>query len=531
MARNPLEIALEHHRGGRLRQAEAGYRAVLAADPSEPDALHWLGILTLTAGRAGAAVALLKRAAEQRPADAAFQHNLGHALLAAGQVDEAVAAFHRAAAIEPANSATMIGIALAHLARNTPADAEHALHALEQAQAAGDDSAEVSHHRAVALLQLRRVDDAITQCRAAIAKKPDYASAHHHLGVALRAKGAAAEARDALQKAVESDPAFARAWHGLAVIAAEAGRLEESEQLFRRAIEARRDYAPAYQGLARVFTQTGRADDARRILEEAARAAREQTELRTESTPGSSSISSALAELEGKLGSDGGKATDSHYALASLLRVFPPAQSPKAGITKLFDGYAERFDNHLEGKLSYRVPSLLASAVAETTPAKPLDVLDLGCGTGLCGTALRPFARWLHGVDLSAAMIEKSRERGVYDELTCGDMLDVLRDRSDRERYDLIAAADVFIYIGDLTPVFEAAADALRPGGLLAFSVEAGGGDRYHLQATRRYAHSRPYLEHLARIFGFSIERFDTIAVRTEAGKPLPGYLVMMRTA
>jgi predicted TPR repeat methyltransferase len=532
MGQDPFEIALEHHRGGRLCQAEAGYRAVLARDPAHADALHWLGVLTLTAGQAEAAAALLRRACEARPGDAAFQHNLGHALLAAGHVDAALAAFQGATALEPANIAALLGIALAHLARNTTADAEQALKTLRRAQAAGDNSAEVAHHRAVALLQLRRVDEAIAECRAAIANKPDYASAHHHLAVALRAKGEAAAARDALQKAAESDPTFARAWHGLAVMSAEAGKLDEAEELFRRAIEARRDYSPAYHGLAHVFTQRGRADDARRCLEEATRAVHEQTEQRLQQQPtsGLSSISSALAELEAKLASNDAKTAESHYALASLLRVFPPAQSPRAGITQLFDGYAERFDRHLEGKLGYRVPSLLGDAVADTKPTKPLDVLDLGCGTGLCGAALRPLARWLHGVDLSVAMIEKSRQRGVYDELTCGDLLDVLRGRCDREQYDLIAATDVFIYVGDLAPVFEAAAGALRPKGLLAFSVEAAASDRYHLQKTRRYAHSRPYLEHLARIFGFSVERFDTITVRTEAGKPVPGYLVLMRT-
>src|SRR4029079_811378 len=102
---------------------------------------------------------------------------------------------------------------------------------------------------------------------------------------------------------------------------------------------------------------------------------------------------------------------------------------------------------------------------------------------------------------LSAAMIEKSRQRGVYDELTCGDLLEVLRGRSDRERYDLIAATDVFIYVGDLALVFEAAADALRPGGLLAFSVEAGGGDRYALNPqTRRDTHAEPDLPRLGAL-------------------------------
>lgn len=522
MAQNRLEIALEHHRGGRLRLAEAGYRAILAAEPADADALHWLGVLTFTAGQPDAAIPLLARAADARPEDAAFHHNLAHALLAAGRAEDALAAFQRATTLDPENAATNIGAALAHLAQNAPADAEQALQALDRAQAAGDESAELAHHRAVALLQLRRVDDAIAQCRVAIQRKPDYASAYHHLGVALRAKGARTDAREALLNAVQYDPTFARALHGLAVMAAEAGNADESVELFRRAIDAKPDYAPAQQGLARVLTQSGRADEARRVLETAARAARERT--------APTSISSALSELERKLGSEGGGANAAHYALASILRLFPPAGIPKAGVTKLFDDYANRFDAHLEVKLGYRVPSMLAAAVAETKPATPLNVLDLGCGTGLVGAALRPLARWLHGVDLSAAMIEKSRARGVYDELTCGDMLDVLRDSAaGAQRYDLIAAADVLIYVGDLVPVFEAAANALRPGGLLAFSVEAGGGDRYHLQASRRYAHSRPYLEHLARILGFTIERFDTITVRTEAGSPVPGYLVVMR--
>jgi predicted TPR repeat methyltransferase len=534
--RNPLEIALEHHRGGRLRQAEAGYRALLANDPSNAEALHWLGVLTLSAGQADAAAALLERAAEQRPDDAAFHHNVGQALLAAGRPGEALVAFRRAAALEPNNAASFVGAALAHLAQQTPADAEQALKALDQAEEAGDDSAEVAHHRAVALLQLKRVNEAIAECRTAIAKKPDYASAHHHLGVALRTTGATSEARDALQKAVESDPAFARAWHGLAVMAAEAGKLDESVTLFQRAIEARRDYAPAYQGLARVLTQAGRPDDARRVLDEAATAARAAQQKANPTSPSdqkatSSPISAALANLEGKLGSTGGKEADSHYALASLLRLVPPAQIPTAGVAKLFDGYAERFDEHLEVKLGYRVPSMIASAIAETKPEQPLHVLDLGCGTGLCGAALRPLARWLHGVDLSAAMIEKARERGGYDELTCGDMLDVLRAAPGRQQYDLITAADVLIYTGDLAPILETVADSLRPRGMFAFSVEAGGGDRYHLQATRRYAHSRPYLEHLARIFGFTVERFDVITVRMEAGTPVPGYLVVLRAA
>src|SRR5438309_403288 len=98
MPQDLLQIALEHHRAGRLRQAEANYRALLDASPNDADALHWLGVLLYQAGAAGEAIPLLQRAAELRPADPAFQHNLAQAYLSNGRPDDAVAAFGRAAA-------------------------------------------------------------------------------------------------------------------------------------------------------------------------------------------------------------------------------------------------------------------------------------------------------------------------------------------------------------------------------------------------------------------------------------------------
>jgi predicted TPR repeat methyltransferase len=523
MPRNSLQIAIEHHRGGRLRRAEAGYRAVLADEPEHPEALHWLGVLTLQTGLADAAIPLLQRAASGRPDDPAFQHNLGQALLSTGRADDAITAFERAAALDRANATTVLSLGLAHLARNARGDAPVALAAFDRAQGLGVDSAELHHHRAVALLKLGRAAEAVAACRAAIERKADYASAHHHLAVALRAGGGANdEARRALLKAVELDPTLARAWHGLAVMEAEAGRLDEAMKRFRRAIELKPDYAAARQALVRLLTKLGRHDEARRVTADAA-----QAQSAPAQPPCPASVSDAIAELEGKLTPEG-KAAGMHYALATMLNVFPPPQSPASGVTKLFDGYAERFDEHLEGKLGYRVPALLAEAVADTKPSRALDVLDLGCGTGLCGAALRPLARRLHGVDLSPAMIEKSTARGVYDELTLADIHDALR-RCPPASLDLIVATDVFIYVGDLAPAFEAAAEALRPRGMLAFSVEAAAGERYHLLPTRRYAHSQPYVEHLAGIFGFAVERLTPIPIRMEAGKPLPGYLVLLR--
>src|SRR5256885_7102352 len=116
-----------------------------------------------------------------------------------------------------------------------------------------------------------------------------------------------------------------------------------------------------------------------------------------------------------------------HSPAAPPTKTPPPPLVPPAAVAGLFDKYAENFDQHLQGKLEYRAPELLVDAIAATKPQKPLDILDLGCGTGLCGPLLRPMASTLCGVDLSPAMIEKCKARGVYDRLELCELVQALR--------------------------------------------------------------------------------------------------------
>ncbi len=144
-----------------------------------------------------------------------------------------------------------------------------------------------------------------------------------------------------------------------------------------------------------------------------------------------------------------------HFAMSALMNVFPPAQVPAETLSGFFDKYADRFDEHLRDGLEYRVPEQIAGVIKSCWDSKPMDILDMGCGTGLCGPLLRPMARSLTGVDLSSAMIAKAAERGVYDRLAVGDMIEFLR--SSPMGFDLLVSTDVLIYVGDLSPTFEAA--------------------------------------------------------------------------
>lgn len=221
---------------------------------------------------------------------------------------------------------------------------------------------------------------------------------------------------------------------------------------------------------------------------------------------------------------------DARYFLAALGNQAVPAQSPAEYVTKVFDTYAPRFDRHLLGNLDYQAPQLLRQAVATAIGGGRMDLelLDLGCGTGLCGALFRDIAKYLTGVDLSPKMIQKAREHGIYDELIVGDLLTPLRESN--ARHDLIIAADVFIYVGDLSQIFATCQIALRPGGLFAFSTECEGGmESYTLRRSGRYAHAVDYIRTLARSSGFEEIGVEQAVIRQEQGTPIDGNIFVFQ--
>lgn len=221
------------------------------------------------------------------------------------------------------------------------------------------------------------------------------------------------------------------------------------------------------------------------------------------------------------LGGEPARATDAASAAT-------PPSPPSALIADLFDTYAPRFDVHLVDQLRYRVPAELAAEVAALAgpPAAAWHVLDLGCGTGLSGVAMRPFARTLIGSDLSVRMVQRAKARAIYDELHVEDLAVTLA-RAEGVA-DLVVAADVFIYVGALEATFAATARALRPGGWFAFSTEDGDRD-LALMPSFRYCHAPAYIARLAAAHGFAIARATTTVLRTDAGADVAGTLNVLR--
>ena len=250
-----FQIAQEHHRGGRYRQAEEIYRAILSSHPDDPDALHWLGVLILQANRPVEAVPLLERAAAARPADSAFSHNLAQGYLAARRIDDAVKAFDRTIAIDP-QAKVLYSAALANLSLQTPQSARRALELFQKARDAGLDLPELHQHLGLALLMADRTDEALEELQTAVRELPESAEPHLHFAAAWARKGQRGPARVCLARALEINPTYAHAAYVLAVMEAEDNRLPEAEALLRATISMKPDSLPAYHALAHVLQQS-----------------------------------------------------------------------------------------------------------------------------------------------------------------------------------------------------------------------------------------------------------------------------------
>jgi predicted TPR repeat methyltransferase len=199
-----------------------------------------------------------------------------------------------------------------------------------------------------------------------------------------------------------------------------------------------------------------------------------------------------------------------------------------AYVAGLFDSYADRFDAHLTGALQYDAPLQMRMALDRVRAGRIDRVMDLGCGTGLLGSVLVDVAGELVGVDLSAGMVALAQKKQVYDRLIVGEIVAALRDEP-ADAFDLVAAADVFVYFGDLEPVFAAARRALRAGGHFAFTVQDGGDAAWQLGPDMRYAHGRAYLRQLAEGHGLEPLILEATSTRIDRGVPVPGLLAVLR--
>ena len=491
-----LRQAVALHQQGRLEQARELYRQVLALDPRQFDALHLSGVIERQRGNPAQAVDLIRQALTLDPQQARAHCNLGAALQDLGQAEAALRSVETALRLDPryALAWNNRGNTLRRLGRQ-----QEALDSYERALALQAAYPEAWCHRAIVLNDLGRHGDAAASAEQALAARPGYADALQALGNALQALDRFTQAVDAYDAALRSAAPARQAeiWCARGAALKKSGELSRALDSYEHALRLRPDYAMAEHYRANALRALGRREEA-----------------------------IAAYHRARELGAD---PAGIDFALAALGEGELPSSAPADYVKGLFDQYAGHFDRHLVGVLGYRTPELLVSMLPGGPAARFDSVLDLGCGTGLCAPLLRPLARRLGGIDLSEKMLEKARDTGLYDELACADIVAWLDGR--QAEWELVLAADVLVYIGELGTLLGRVARALRPGGRFAFSVETPAqesGAGYAITASNRFAHTPAYVRACAAAAGMTVDEQRGAVLRQEHGADVAGMLFLL---
>jgi len=371
-----------------------------------------------------------------------------------------------------------------------------ALALIERSLAVVPDQADWYSNLGIVLQSDDRLDRAIDSYRRAIAIDPSHANAHSNLGVLLRATGQPAEAEASYRTAIRLNPEHIDAYTNLGILLSGLKRTEEAAACYCRVITLRPKHREARKLLALAHCTLGEIGKAANILEEW-----------LEEEPENPIARHMLAACTGR---------------------DVPDRASNGFIEATFDSFASSFESKLE-RLSYRAPALVAAMLQDSGVEQlhRLDVLDAGCGTGLCGAIVAPFACRLVGVDISQGMLAHAKEKNVYHALVKAELTEYLRDHS--ESFDLIVSADTLVYFGDLRGVIAALGEALRPNGLVVFTLERTVGDSsgadYRLQPHGRYSHVPAYVERLLTFSGLQ-SKIIQADLRTEAGAPVPGLVI-----
>jgi len=444
---------------------------------------------------------------KQKEADAEKRLSLDQAVKLAialqreGKLDQAEGIYKEIISVNPHHPDALHFLGVLHFQRGAT---EAAIEAISKAIEAAPDYLDAHNNLGNIYMETRRFDEAEAEYRRAVELAPDHIGARNNLGTVLRALKRFDEAETIFRDALDDRPDFYPLHYNLGYLLHQKGEEEAAVDHFFKAVVLDPDQARSKVRLGLALISLGRREEAEALYREW-----------VEKEPDNPEACHLLAACSGD--AVPGRASDDY-------------------VKSLFNRFAASFEEQLN-ILEYKAPELVAEAVSRHCgqPEGRLRILDAGCGTGLCGPLLKPFAKRLDGVDLSAGMLKKAAAAGHYDRLTESDLMEYIRGQSGV--YDAIVAADVLCYFGDLQEVFAAATDAIKPGGRFIFTVErmaadtAGNNGDYRIIPQGRYTHAEAYVRRIAGETGLMPEFIDHEILRKEMGRPVDGLVVTLARA
>ena len=358
------------------------------------------------------------------------------------------------------------------------------------------DYAEANYRLAQVLMLTDHIEEAVTFYEKTLMQHPHHPEAQHNLANAYMMLGDMEKALNYFMRQLEIAP-LPETYYNIGVILLSKERNQDAIAYLEQAKQAQPDYLPIYLNLGGIY-------------------------LKLQNYP------AAIDAYKTALCIDPDN-QEIHYIMQALSDGDTPERAPNDYLRNLFNQYAHYYDAHLTNYLNYNVPTQLARLLKNTlnTNSEHWTVVDLGCGTGLSGQAFKNYARELIGIDISEHMIESAKKKAIYNELIVGD---IETELTKINNVDLIVAADVFAYLGNLNTIIEKSHASLNDNGYLLFSVEKSHHDEpYHLHKNMRYTHTKNYIESIAAKNNFTIDCAENAVLRQQQKEPVEGYLFLLR--
>lgn len=557
-----LQTAMQLHRQGQFQEAERIYRALLADNADFAEALHGLAILRAMQQDYTEAKDLAQQALKLEPQNAAFLNTLGniqmgqHHYDAAAQTfqkilqqypdyapahnnlgkcayqredwQQAKAHFSAAAKAQPQNSDAFFNLGLVEIKLNQRSEAKTQL---QKAIELNPQHSAAHYQLAQLYIESDNTEQATTHLEQTLALTPNNGNALHDLGVIFLRQEDFKQAISKLSAAVDNDCTDPFAHYHLALAYLSNNDYKNALQHFLRQTQVNKDYS-SYYNAAVILMHQERHQDALMYFTIALKQRPETLALHI--NLGSlylklQKLPEAIKHYQKAFELDPDNKEIAHILMAIEQKQTPDA-APAEYLQHLFDQYAVYFDEHLTKHLDYQVPNALRDAIVIETVADTQShwrCLDLGCGTGLMGQLIKPYCDTLIGIDISEHMLAEAKKKAVYDELKHQDISHFLKQ--DQAPYDIIIAADVFTYIGNLKTIFELCHERLKQQAWFAFTVERSTSPGFKLQTNIRYAHHKDYITDLATHTGFTIKRCDNLVLRKQHKQNVEGYLFILQ--
>ena len=344
------------------------------------------------------------------------------------------------------------------------------------------------------LLNLDEINTAILYFKKALKINSKNSKAFNNLGLALQKKGEFNKAKSCFLKAIKIQPNYTDCYFNLGILFNHTNNFRKSIEYYKKAIFYKPNYVEAYYNMGLVFQKHNKNKEAIYCFEKAC-----------EINP---KFLEAKHHLDALTGNN-------------------PSNPPNSYVAKLFDFYAPTFEKSLIGELEYKTPELIKKMLLKNNYKSIGSVLDLGCGTGLLGDKLKKYCSLIDGIDLSKSMLEEAKKKNIYRQLFHLDIINFLKNQ--KLEYDNYISADVFVYLGDLSQIFELINSRCQRKASFLFTTENDENNDFKLQKSGRYSHSTKYIESLSSTFNFDIIDFEISKIRKDKGKDIMGGIYLLK--